>query len=332
MADVIDADLKAMLDAAAAATAAPSIRDLPLAEARAAYRERYLMRGIRAPDTVVTMDERVIGLPGRDITARFYRPAATTTTAGATTDAPLPLLIYFHGGGFVVGDAAAYDAQSRYLAAATGALVLTPDYRLAPEHPFPAAVEDACGIFDHVAATAAALGADPARIAVGGDSAGGCLALVVSLTARDAARRRPGTPTPSLCLSLYPVTDFSSYRGGTGYPSMAAFGKGFFLDADTMDWFIGHYLPDADDASDPRASPILWPDLTDLPPTILVTAGHDPLRDMGCAFALRMMAAGGVVDHLRLPAMIHNFPGYAGLSAGAARAFADVAARLAARI
>ncbi|MEN2989748.1 alpha/beta hydrolase [Tistrella sp. BH-R2-4] len=331
MADVIDADLKAMLDAAAAATAAPSIRDLPVAEARAAYRERYLMRGIRAPDAAVTMDELVIGLPGRDIAARLYRPAVTTTTTAAV-DAPLPLLIYFHGGGFVVGDAAAYDAQSRYLAVATGALVLTPDYRLAPEHPFPAAVDDACDIFDHVAATAAALGADPARIAVGGDSAGGCLALVVSLTTRDAARSRPAAPRPSLCLSLYPVTDFSSYRGGTGYPSMAAFGKGFFLDADTMDWFIEHYLPQADDAGDPRASPILWPDLTDLPPTILVTAGHDPLRDMGNAFALRMMAAGCVVDHVRLPSMIHNFPGYAGLSTGAARAFADVAARLAARI
>ncbi|MAM74265.1 MAG: lipolytic enzyme [Tistrella sp.] len=321
--DALDPALKAMLKAAAEAPAGPSIRDLPVPEARAAYRERYLIRGIRAPEAPVAMTEHVLELPDRVIAARLYRPAR----AG---DAPaLPLVIYFHGGGFVVGDPAAYDNQSRRLADRLGALVLTPDYRLAPEHPFPAAVADAWDVFSLVAGDAAAWGADPAAIALAGDSAGGCLTLVTALTARD----RPHGPQPVAGLALYPVTDFRPNAGkDVSYPSMAAFGRGYFLDTATMDWFCDLLLTGTEDALDPRASPLLWPDIAGTCPIVLVTAGFDPLSDQGDAMAERLAAAGVPVDHLRLPDMIHNFPGYAGLSAGAEAAFARVVDAFGARL
>lgn len=315
--DALDPELKAMLAAAAAATGGPSIRELPLPLARTAYRDRYLARGLRAPDREVSMTEHAFPLAGRDMPARLYRPAS------AAADAALPLVIYFHGGGYVVGDPAAYDQQSRWLADRLGAAVLTPDYRLAPEHPFPAAVEDAWDVFTAVASDPAAWGADPARIALAGDSAGGCLTLVTALTARD----RPNGPQPAACLSLYPVTDYG-YQGGKGWPSVEAFGKGYFLDKSMLDWFGELYFAAPGDALDPRASPLFWPDVTGLPPVIVVTAAYDPLCDQGDAMAQRLVAAGGVVEHIRLPGMIHNFPGYAGLSVGAAEAFAQVVDRL----
>ncbi len=317
--DQLDPHLKAMLATAAAAPAGPSIRDLPVSLAREAYRERYLVRGLQAPANAVAMEERVFDLPGRQIAARLYRPGAA---AAATA---LPLVVYFHGGGFVVGDPAAYDNQSRWLADRLGAAVLTPDYRLAPEHPFPAAVHDAWDIYTAVAAEPAAWGADPARIAVAGDSAGGCLALVCALMARD----RPTGPQPVACMPLYPVTDYRTFGNGPGGSSIEAFGKGYFLDTATLDWFCNLYFTDAGQGNDPRASPLFWPEVTGLPPVILATAGYDPLRDQGDAMAERLATAGGIVEHVRLPAMIHNFPGYAAISPGAAEAFAQVADRLA---
>lgn len=315
--DALDHELKAMLAAAALATGGPSIRELPLPTARTAYRERYLVRGLRAPEREVAMTLRSVALPGRDLPARLYRPAS------APEGAPLPLIIYFHGGGFVVGDPEAYDQQSRWIADRLGVAVLTVDYRLAPEHPFPAAVDDARDVFAAVAAQPVAWSADPARIALAGDSAGGCLTLVTAL----AACERPDGPQPVACLSLYPVTDYTD-RGGQGWPSIAAFGKGYFLDQVMLDWFAGLYFARPEDAQDPRASPLHWPQLRGLPPVILVTASYDPLCDQGDAMAERLIAAGGVVEHVQLPDMIHNFPGYAGLSEGAASAFARVVDRL----
>lgn len=315
--DALDPDLKAMLQAAASATGGPSIRELPLPAARAAYRERYLARGLRPPERAVTMAERTLILSGRELTARLYRPAS------APDDAPLPLVIYFHGGGFAVGDPAAYDAQSRWIADRLNVVVLTPDYRLAPEHPFPAAVDDAWDVFQAVAGASALWGADPARIALAGDSAGGCLTLVTALRARG----EPEGPQPVACLSLYPVTDYTDRRGEV-WPSISDFGKGYFLDQVMLDWFADLYFSREEDVLDPRASPLRWPDVVGLPPVILVTAGYDPLRDQGDAMAQRLAAAGGVVEHVQLPGMIHNFPGYAGLSAGAEAAFAQVVDRL----
>ncbi|WP_304307421.1 alpha/beta hydrolase [Pseudacidovorax intermedius] len=315
--DALDPDLKAMLQAAAAATGGPSIRELPIPMARAAYRERYLARGLRPPEREVTMTEQVLALPDRELPARLYRPASMPEGK------PAPLVIYFHGGGFVVGDPAAYDHQSRWIADRLGVAVLVPDYRLAPEHPFPAAVDDAWDVFQAVAGAPDSWGADPTRIALAGDSAGGCLTLVTALRA---AGERAG-PQPAACLSLYPVTDYTD-RCGEVWPSITAFGKGYFLDQVMLDWFADLYFLRSEDALAPQASPLRWPSVAGLPPVVIVTAGYDPLRDQGDAMAQRLAGAGGVVEHVQLPDMIHNFPGYAGLSAGAATAFAQVVDRL----
>ncbi|RYF77766.1 MAG: alpha/beta hydrolase [Comamonadaceae bacterium] len=319
--DALDPELKAMLVAAASAVGGPSIRELPIPTARAAYRERYLARGLRAPQRQVCVAPRTLVLEGREIQARLYRPASVPEGRA------LPLVIYFHGGGFVVGDPEAYDHQSRWIADRLGVAVLTPDYRLAPEHPFPAAVDDAWEVFTAVAAQPGAWGADPARIALAGDSAGGCLTLVTALRARD----QPAGPQPAACLSLYPVTDYTD-RSGAVWPSIKAFGKGYFLDQAMLDWFAELYFARPEDAQGSLASPLHWPELGGLPPVILVTAGYDPLCDQGDAMAQRLVAAGGVVEHIQLPDMIHNFPGYAGLSKGAATAFARVVDRLGAHL
>ena len=210
---------------------------------------------------------RVEGLriPGQGgpLPARFYTPGGLP--AGETA----PLLIFFHGGGWVIGDLDTHDDVCRFLAASAGVAVLAVDYRLSPEHPFPAPVEDAWASFAWAEANAADLGIDPARIAVGGDSAGGNLAAVVSLLARAG-----GGPAPAMQLLIYPPTDSAG-----DLPSRRLFSEGFMLTKNDMDNFEGHYLPPGTDATDPRVSILLAPDLTGLPPAYVVTAGFDPLRD-----------------------------------------------------
>ena len=231
----------------------------------------------------------------RGLGARLYTPPSGR--------APLPLLVYFHGGGWVGGDLDTHEAPCRLLAAGAGALVLSVDYRRPPEHPFPAAVDDALAATRWAAGHASELGADPGRIAVGGDSAGGNLAAVVSRLARES-----GAPPPVLQLLLYPVTDVSRKR-----PSYRLFGEGFFLNEEDMDWYRDRYLPDPAAFSDPRASPLLAEDLAGLPPAYVATAGFDPLRDEGEAYAEGLRAAGVAVALHRHGGLTHGFAMYPGL-------------------
>ena len=204
-------------------------------------------------------------------------PPASTSRRLPRPSAAAPLLVYYHGGGWVIGDLDMYDGVCRLLAAASGCRVLSVDYRLAPEHPFPAAVEDAFAAFEWAVANAAALGADPARIGVGGDSAGGNMAAVVSHMARDG-----GGPGPAMQLLIYPVTDSIEDTR-----SRQLFAEGFVLTKADMDAFEAAYLPPGIDASDQRISVLKCPDLRGLPTAYVATAGFDPLRDEGEAYALR---------------------------------------------
>jgi acetyl esterase len=229
---------------------------------------------------------------------------------------PHPLLVYYHGGGFLYGDLDTHDGVCRTLCRHAGAHVLAIDYRLAPEHPFPAAVDDARAAFRWAVANAVRLGADPGRIGVAGDSAGGNLAAVVSqLAARD------GVTTPVLQLLIYPAVDFTTRRR-----SRDLFGKGFLLTDPEMNWFEDHYLgPARTQASDSRASPLLAEDLSGLAPALVVTAAFDPLRDEGEAYAQALQDAGTPVALRRFPGFIHGFVNAAGVSRTARDALVEIA-------
>jgi acetyl esterase len=229
---------------------------------------------------------------------------------------PHPLLVYYHGGGFTYGDLETHDGVCRILCRHAGAHVLAVDYRLAPEHPFPAAVEDARAALRWAFANAQRLGADPSRVGVGGDSAGGNLAAVVSqLAARD------GGPPPALQLLIYPVTDFTRRRR-----SRELFGEGFLLTDSEMDWCKTNYLgPDWTHAADPRASPLLAEDLFGLAPAYIVTAAFDPLRDDGEEYASALSEAGTPVTLRRFPGFIHAFIAGAGVSRNARDALVEIA-------
>jgi acetyl esterase len=229
---------------------------------------------------------------------------------------PHPLLVYYHGGGFTYGDLDTHDGVCRILCRHGGAHVLAVDYRLAPEHPFPAAVDDARAALRWAFANTGPLGADPGRVGVGGDSAGGNLAAVVSqLAASD------GGPAPALQLLVYPATDIT-----TRHRSRELFREGFLLTDPEMDWFTDNYLGTArTHASDPRASPLLADDLSGLAPAFVVTAAFDPLRDVGEAYAAALRAAGTPVTLRRFPGFIHGFINGAGVSRTARDALVEIA-------
>ena len=279
----------------------------PAPEARAhRLHEAMVFRG----PTIEVARVRDLELPGPEgpIGARLYEPA--------TGSAPRPLVVYFHGGGHVIGDLDTHDQPCRFLARETPALVLAVDYRLGPEHRFPAAVEDALAAFRWAYAEAATLGADPERIAVAGDSAGGNLAAVVAqLTAA------ADGPAPCFQALLYPVTDYSVKRR-----SYELFGEGFFLTREEMDWFRDNYFADSAQHSDPRASPLLAADLAAVAPAHIVTAGFDPLRDEGEAYAQRLLAQGVPTTLRRERDLVHGFVNAVGLGGRAREATAAFAA------
>jgi acetyl esterase len=242
------------------------------------------------------------------IPARFYAPQEQTDA----------LLVYYHGGGWVLGTLDSHDVTCRYLAREAGVKVLSVDYRLAPEHRFPAAVEDAVAAFRHAHAKAADFGVDPARIAVGGDSAGGNLAAVTSLlTTRD------GGPAPVFQLLFYPGTDNTVRR-----PSRDLFASGFFLTSADIDWFCDHYVPDVGQREDPRFSVLLAEDLTGLPPAYVATAGFDPLRDEGEAFGAKLAEAGVPVTVRRHRDLIHGYATFLGIGTRFREATAEAAGAL----
>jgi acetyl esterase len=242
--------------------------------------------------------------PAGSIRARHYR----TAERGA------PLLVFYHGGGQVLGDLDTHDDVCRKFCRDGGLHVLSVDYRLAPEHKAPAGSDDAFAAFAWALEHAEELGADPSRVAVGGDSAGGNLAALVSLRARD-----EGTTLPALQLLFYPVTNYADATR-----SHTLFAEGFFLTKRDMDWFTGMFLDGADvDAADPRVSPLLADDLSGLPPALVLTAGFDPLRDEGNRYAEAMRAAGVTVDLREFGSLVHGFANFFPLGGGSAAAIAE---------
>lgn len=257
-------------------------------EARAAYRATR--------DTVQFATVEVGGVrdirlgPGHALPARLYRPITPMPTCAA------PTILFFHGGGWVMGDLDTHDAICRRLTNATSRTVIAVDYRLAPEHRFPAAAHDAADAYQELVVGARALDIDPADIVVAGDSAGGALAAVSALGAVTY-----GLPRPSAALLFYPVADL---RGGTW---SHAEGSGTALTGRTMEWFRSLYLCRPEDAMDWRASPLTARSLAGFPPAFLTSAGHDPLCDEAFHFAERLRGAKIRVDHRHLPGQIHGY-------------------------
>jgi acetyl esterase len=228
-------------------------------------------------------------------------------------------MVYFHGGGFVLCDLDTHDATCRAIARRAGAVVVSVDYRLAPENKFPAAVEDCEAAARWAAANSAGLNIDPARLSVGGDSAGGNLAAVVARRLRDS-----GGPALALQVLLYPVTDIRV----TDTPSMREFGDGSFLSRSGMEWFRDQYLRAQADASNPDASPLLAPDLSNVPPALIQTAECDPLCSEGEAYANRLREAGVPVTYTCYPGMIHAFVAMPGVIPVAYKALDEIAAAI----
>ncbi|MGJ3702046.1 alpha/beta hydrolase [Variovorax sp. AFSI2.2] len=268
----------------------PPTHTLSPAEARAFYRERRATTQPEAPQVAQVRELKAEG-PHGTIPVRLYRPL------GSTADAALPVLVYFHGGGWVIGDLDTHDVLCRSLANGAGCAVASIDYRMGPEHRFPAAVDDVLAATRWVRREAASLGLDAGRLAVGGDSAGGNLAAVAAIAARDA-----GDLPIAFQLLIYPATDQRR-----GHPSHQANGQGYLLTRDTMTYFHDHYIDDPRHDLDWRASPLLHADLSGLPPALVLTAGFDPLRDEGMAYAEALTAAGNRAACVCFERQIHGF-------------------------
>lgn len=301
----LDPQARAFLDALIAAKV-PSIASLTPPQAR---ERMILLSNFAGLPAVERVEERQIPGPGGPIALRAYMPAGT---------GDLPALAYFHGGGFVTGNFDTHDSLCRRLAAALKGVVVAVDYRLAPEHPYPAAVDDAWAAVQWLSEQAAQLGATSGSVLVGGDSAGGCLAAAVSFRARTTRQARIAGQ-----LLLYPVLTHhltsNSYR---------QFAEGYLLTREAMAWFWRHYVPNEIDRSHPEASPLCAPDLANLPPAVVVTAGFDPLRDEGREYAARLQAAGTSARLLEYPTQVHDFLRRAHLFDVARAAFPEIATAL----
>jgi acetyl esterase len=283
----LDPGVRALLDAIEK-VGDPPLETLSPSEARKLAAERFVpVAGVLEP--LRSIENLRIPGPAGEIPIRVYTP-----------DAPglRPAMVYFHGGGWVICDLDTHNVVCSAIAHRAGAVVVSVDYRLAPEHKFPAAVIDAYGATEWVFANAARLGIDAARISVGGDSAGGNLAAVVSLKSRN-----QNGPAIALQALVYPVTDLSSMTT----PSYVEFAEGYQLTKALMEWFRDHYLASPSDAANPYASPLLAPDLRGLPPAVILTAECDPLRDEGEAYGERLAEAGVPVTSTRYAGMIHPF-------------------------
>jgi acetyl esterase len=288
---------------------APPIENLDPAEARAGRVEAMKALG-GEPEPLAHVEDLSIPGPGGPIPLRIY---------AAEKGGSRPGLVYFHGGGFVIGNLDTHDAVCRAIAKQSGAVVISVDYRLAPESKFPAAVDDSHAATVWVAANAGKLGIDARRIAVGGDSAGANLATVVAMRCRDA-----GGPALALQLLLYPVTDLSSFDTA----SHRELAEGYFLTRSAMQWFSVHYLAETEHVRHPEASPLLAENLRGLPPAVVITAEFDPLRDEGEAYAQRLKEAGVAVRSTRYPGVIHGFISMQGVLSEGRKGVQEAAAAL----
>ncbi|MEK9867957.1 MAG: alpha/beta hydrolase [Betaproteobacteria bacterium] len=284
----LDPQARALLDAAKA-SGAPEMWELTPDQARAEYLRRT--ERVRADVDIYRVEDRQIPGPVQPIKVRVYTPQASQEQAS------LPVLVWYHGGGFVIGDLDSHDSACRALANQTECLVVAVDYRLAPEHKFPGAVEDCEAALHWVAAHATELGGDPGRIAVGGDSAGGNLAAVVALLARE-----KGGPKLCFQLLIYPCVAPEPET-----PSHHQFAEGYLLTRKTITWFFKQYLRSSKDTLDPRYAPLEEKDLSSLPPSLVIVAGFDPLRDEGVDYAKALIEAGNKVTLSNYEGMIHGF-------------------------
>ena len=295
---------KAFLDILASG-GGPPLYELPIADARAVPK---LMIDFGGPEEAVARVENLtIPGPAQPIPIRVYRPSLASDA---------PVLMFFHGGGYVICDLDSHDRQCRTLANASGCVVVSVDYRLAPEHKFPAATDDGYAATRYIAEHAVEFGVDASRMAVAGDSAGGNMATVVAMMARDR-----GAPALRFQLLIYPVTTF----GRDDSPSMSQYANDHFLTRELMDWFGDSYL-NPEDRRSAYASPLLADDLRGLPPAMVITAECDPLRDQGEAYARKLEAAGVPVQLKRYEGMIHPFFSLGGIVDGGRAAIADSAA------
>jgi acetyl esterase len=306
---MLASDIHALVRIAALARGDSLSEGANVDEAREERRREAEVVGGRPPLPMERVEPVEIPGLGGTIGGRLYVPLEPS---------PAGLLVYFHGGGWVIGDLETHDRPCRFLAHHAGVQVLAIDYRLAPEHPFPAAAEDALAAYAWASANAARFGVEPGRIGVGGDSAGANLGAVTCLLARD-----EGVPPPAIQLLIYPVTDCSQEL-----PSRRTFREGFLLTRRDMDWFEDRYLPPGIDRSDPRVSVLQAEDLSGLPPAYLATAGFDPLRDEGEAYALRMRDAGVRVALRRHPGLVHTYANLTAICPSARHAMLEAAAAL----
>ncbi|WP_372070678.1 alpha/beta hydrolase [Tistrella mobilis] len=291
----------------------PPYDQMALGEARALFRDTMLR--FRGPvQGGVAVNALVLKGAAGDRPARIYRP-------DGGDGSPAPALLFLHGGGWVLGDLDTHDDICRRLAVGSGAVVISLDYRLAPEHPFPAGFDDAVAAFRDLAGRAGALGLDPARLAIGGDSAGGNLAAAAAIALRDAG----DAVQPVFQLLIYPATDL-----GTGEKREKKPGEGLFLTERLLRWFRACYIPDqAVSLEDPRLSPIHAPSLAGLPPAHILTARFDPLQSEGEAYAAALKAAGVAADHHCAEGMFHGFLHMTAWFADARSAIDGLARRLA---
>jgi acetyl esterase len=284
---MLDPQARALIDLMVA-RGVPPTHTLTPDEARRLYRER---RSFTQPDPPPVGEVRELTVAGGagSIAARLYRPAEATS--------PPPVLAYFHGGGWTIGDLDTHDVLCRQLCAASGVAVLSIDYRLGPEQRFPAAFDDCLAATRWLRREGETLGVDARRLAVGGDSAGGNLAGAVAIALRDG-----GDAAPAFQLLIYPATDMRALAA-----SHTVNGQGYLLTADSIAYYRGHYIEDPAHWADWRASPLLAADLTRLPPALVLTAGYDPLRDEGRAYADALSAAGNRAQYVCFERQIHGF-------------------------
>ncbi len=280
---MLDPQARALIDLMALRQV-PPVDTLSPVEARRAYLER---RFYTQPAPPPVGEVRALQTPA-GVPLRLYRPLQ----AGVH-----PVLVYFHGGGWTIGDLDSHDVLCRQLCLAAEVAVVAVDYRLGPEHRFPAAVDDCLEATRWLQAEAGALGLDVTRLAIGGDSAGGNLAAVVAIALRDA-----GAPAPVFQLLIYPATDMRAVA-----PSHVSNGQGYMLTAESIAYYRGHYIADEAQWSDWRASPLLTPDLSGLPKALVLTAGYDPLRDEGRQYADALSAAGNRVQYVCFERQVHGF-------------------------